>query len=139
MQSKTITHEGVVEGIKNNKVLVRFTRNSACSDCHAKGICSVSDQENKALEFNDPSGSFRKGEKVQIILTQSSGFRALSLGYLLPFLIVLLSLILLTILSFPEGISGLLSLSLLVPYFLLLKLLRRKLDKSFTFSLRQFP
>lgn len=139
MDSTRISHEGVVEGTRDRRIRVRFTRHSACSDCHAKGICSVSDQENKSLEFNDSAGKFKTGEKVQIILSRSLGFRAMFIAYILPFLIVLLSLILFTSLSISEGMAGLLSLGILVPYYLTLKIFRKKIDKTYTFTLRQIP
>jgi len=58
------------------------------------------------------------------------------LSYLIPLVIVIAGLIALNSLSASELTAGLVSISLLVPYFLFLYLFRKKINRSFTFSLK---
>ncbi len=83
------------------------------------------------IPVSDPD--FRIGEKVRVILAQSLGFRALFLGYVLPFLLVLTVLLVLTAAGSDELVAGLASLAVLAPYYVGLKLMRGKVDRQFSF------
>jgi sigma-E factor negative regulatory protein RseC len=66
----------------------------------------------------------------------STGYKAVVLSYLIPLVIVITGLITLNSLSASELTAGLVSISLLVPYFLILYLFRKKINRSFTFTLK---
>ena len=70
-------------------------------------------------------------------MKQSLGYKAMLLAYGLPFLMVLMALIIFTTLHFSELIAGLGSLSILVPYYLIIYYFRDKLQKTFTFTIRK--
>ena len=135
MSKKEIIHEGVVEEVCDHKVVVKFISNHACNDCHAKGFCSVPVSEEKCLEVTTSEKSFMTGEKVRIILAQSHGFRAVFLAYLLPFILVFSILIILYTLTHNEAFSGILSLTVLFPYYLVLWRFRNTLTKKFNFRI----
>jgi len=136
-QSKSIEHKGRIDSIHGNKINVSFLAMSGCASCHAKGICSAADMQEKSVEVTDYTNQYNIGEEVNITLKQSLGFRALFLGYVLPFLLVLSMLIGLTSLKFNEAIAGLGALSVLLPYYLILFLLRNKIRKKFTFTINK--
>lgn len=96
----------------------------------------MSDMKEKEIEINHFSGDFQLGQTVEIVGKTSQGFKALFYGYLLPFLLVMFTLILFTSLQFSEGVSGLVSLSILIPYYLILYLTRNKIRKSFEFEIK---
>jgi len=136
-QSKSIEHKGRIDSIHGNKINVSFLAMSGCASCHAKGICSAADMQEKSVEVTDYTNQYNIGEEVNITLKQSLGFRALFLGYVLPFLLVLSILICLTALGFNEAVAGLGALSVLFPYYLILFLLRNKIRKKFTFTINK--
>lgn len=138
MSDKEIVHEGIVEEVGNHRVVVKFISNPACSDCHAKGFCSVPASGDKHMEVITPEKSFIIGEKVRIILSQSHGFSAVFLAYLLPFILVISVLLILYTLTHHEALSGISSLSILVPYYLVLWRYRNTLRKRFNFRIRKF-
>jgi len=72
---------------------------------------------------------------VNVIGRISQGYRAAFFGYLLPFLVVFITLILGVSLTKNEGFSGLLSLAVLVPYYAILYLFRNKIKRSFDFEI----
>ena len=135
--SPTVSHEGVVEQVTGGSVVVRFTAHSACSGCHAKGVCSVSGTEEKMVEIHNVTETFKIGEAVNVLLEQSQGFKALTYGYMLPLLLVLVLLFSLSAITHREGLSALIALASLGPYYLVLWLFKRKLDRAFDFKIRR--
>jgi sigma-E factor negative regulatory protein RseC len=135
MSGKEITHEGIVQEVRDNNITVSFVSQPACSLCNLKNVCSLAESEVKNLEIISQENNYHVGEKVNVVLSQSSGFRAVFLGYILPLIIVCFTLILLLKLTNNEALAGLTSILMLVPYYLILWLLRRVIKKNFKFRL----
>jgi len=136
MMSGEISHKGIIKSLTDQHIVVSIVNESACSSCHAKGVCSAADMKDKEVEIRHFSGDYKVGQSVQIVGKTSQGFKALLYGYVFPFLLVMLVLITLTSLQFSEGISGLISLSALAPYYLILYVTRNKIRKSFEFEIK---
>ena len=136
-KTNSIEHKGRIESIHGNKIDINFIAVSGCASCQLKGVCSTSDLQEKRVEVFDYTNQFTVGEEVNVVLKQSLGFRALFLGYVLPFLLVLSVLIILTFITNNEAVSGIGALSVLVPYYLILYLLRNKIQKQFNFSIKK--
>jgi sigma-E factor negative regulatory protein RseC len=138
MPEKSISHEGVIASMSEDRVTVKITSYAACTSCHAKGACHMAGgEEEKLLHIPVTDPDFSIGEKVRVILAQSLGFRALFLGYVLPFLLVLTMLLVLTAAGSNELLAGLASLAVLLPYYVGLKLTRRKVDSQFSFIVQK--
>ena len=138
MRDKTsVEHKGIVEEINDQVIRVGFVSHSACSGCHARGACSLSDVESKYVEVNSKGGEYSVGENVDILLKQSQGFKALWLGYVLPFLIMVFTLIVVMAISNREGLAGLAGISVLVPYYLGLYFFRDRVKEKFEFIIRK--
>lgn len=136
-QTGHIEHQGIVSRIEHGKVFVNLTNVSNCSSCHVQGMCQVSDTDKKEIEIINPSaGSFSKGDPVEVSFDKSLGPKALFLGYLLPFIFVLATLLVSYEVTGQEALSGLLSLLILVPYYLVLFSFRSKLKKNFAFTVK---
>ncbi len=132
---REIEHMGVVEEIDNDTIKVNITSISACQSCHAKGACSVADVQEKTIEI--PSKvNYKPGQQVKITLQQSSGYKALFLGYVLPFLIVLFTLILFTSFTDNEAIAGIVSIGTLIPYYSFIYLMRNRIKSKFSFTIK---
>lgn len=131
-----IQHEGRVIKVDNGSVLVSISTHSACSGCHAEGICGISGKEEK---FVDVMGKYNvlPGDSVTVLMKQASGSKAVILSYLVPLVIVITCLIIFSLLSINELAAGLVSIIMLMPYFLILYLFRKKINRSFTFTLKQ--
>ena len=70
-----IEHTGIIKNIQGLNIRVSFSAQSACSNCHAKGVCSVAGMEEKSVDVISP-GNFTIGEQVKIILKRSLGYKA---------------------------------------------------------------
>lgn len=123
--------------MSKNKLIVNIVSQSACSTCHSKEACTVSDFEDKAIEINDFRKEYRVGEQVTIVFKESKGFAALAWGYIFPFFLMILTLIVAMEISSNELGAGLLSLAVLFPYYTALYFLRHHLKKIFKFELEE--
>jgi positive regulator of sigma E activity len=132
---ETIRHEGTVKSVGIDSVLVSIASNCACSGCHAEGICGIAGKEEKII---DVQGSYHvsPGDPVTVLMRESMGFKAVVLSYVVPLFIVIAGLVIFSSLSLSEPASGGAALSLLVPYFIVLYIFRKKIDRSFTFTLK---
>ncbi|HOP05037.1 MAG TPA: SoxR reducing system RseC family protein [Tenuifilaceae bacterium] len=134
-KQKTVDHLGKVVEITRNDVKVSIISHSACASCHASGVCGMADTAEKTVAVTKPNHGFILGQDVKVILKQSMGFKALFLGYLIPFMLVVTLLIAFNSMGFSELKSGLFSISALVPYYFVLYLLRDKISRSFNFDI----
>lgn len=135
-KNKVIEHKGVISEIKDGSILVELTVMSACASCHAKSMCSF-DSEQKTIEIYNTFGNWKIGETVKVVMRESLGKKALFLGYLFPFVVLILSLIIFSIAGIKEGIAGLLSIGMLVPYYLVLYLLKDRMKREFNFNIEK--
>lgn len=126
---------GIVEEVREKSILVRFQSPPSCGSCMAKSVCAPGSAEKNLIEINHKNDSYSAGDSVKILISRSMGFKALFLGYLLPFFIVILMLIITKIIGFDELISGLVSLFVLLPYYLTLYLFREKVNQNFIFTI----
>jgi sigma-E factor negative regulatory protein RseC len=135
--STEVKHEGIVKEIVGDKVHVSIIAKSACLSCQVKGACNISEMTEKIIEVNRYDVNFNIGESVIVALKETSGFKALFIGYLIPFFILLATLIITSSITENEIIVGLSSLVILVPYYFFLFILRDKLKKQFSFFIHK--
>jgi sigma-E factor negative regulatory protein RseC len=132
-----IEHEGIIEQIDGDVAHVKIESVSACASCHAKGVCSAADQEEKYLDVPIHGATYRQGEAVNVQVEKRLGFRAVALGYFYPFLLVMFVLIAMIAMGAPELRAGIFALLSLIPYYLVLYLFRKRIESTFTFSIKK--
>ncbi len=133
---ENISHPGIVEQVTDDKIIVKIIAMSACSSCHAKGMCNVADMEEKIVEVRKiPHRDFQKNDQVTVSMKKSLGSRAVLLGYIFPFVLMIATLLLVLFLSGDEGVAGLSAILILIPYYWLLYIYRSKLKSTFSFTI----
>jgi sigma-E factor negative regulatory protein RseC len=132
-----IEHEGIIEQIDGDVAHVKIESVSACASCHAKGICSAADQEEKFLDIPLHGATYSQGEAVNVQVEKRLGFKAVALGYFYPFLLVMLVLIVMLALGAPELRAGTFALLSVIPYYLGLYFFRKRIESTFTFSIKK--
>ena len=138
-QKSEISHQGTIESIKDNIFNVRIITMASCVSCSASGTCSAADIAEKIVEVVKPTNTSHKvGDLVTIVLNQSMGLKAVFLGYVAPFLVLLFTLIIMLGLGYSEGIAGLTSLAMLAPYFMVLYIYKEQIKEKFTFKLKNY-
>ena len=130
-----VKHCGEVIRIEGNSVFVRMTVNSACSACHAKGVCGVSESTEKIVEVETASAAdFNIGESVEVaLLSDSMGAKSVVLAYVVPFLVLTLMLVGSLMMGAGEGVAALSALGGVAIYYVVLHLLRDKVKNKIKF------
>jgi len=133
---ENITHPGIVDHISEDSIFVKILSMSACSACHAKGMCSVSEIEEKVVEVKkDKDKDLKEGQEVTVTMRKSQGGKAVFLGYIAPFLLMIAILFLVVTISGDEGLAGLSAILILIPYYWLLYIYRDRLKRTFSFRI----
>lgn len=86
--------------------------------------------------FTDDAQKYAVGQQVELLLERSLGYKALLLGYIYPFLVLLVSLFVAFLITCNEGLSALIAVSLMAPYYAFLYRNRDKLRSTFRFRIR---
>ncbi len=136
---ENIEHPGIIDKIESNRIWVSIQPRSACGNCHSKSYCGMAEVAEKIVEVQNFNSErkYEPGQQVIISLKKSLGYRALFLGYLLPFLLVITTLILSLELTGNEALSALLSLLIVIPYYSFLYFKRDLIKTSFRFYIKQ--
>ena len=89
-----IAHPGRIVEIDKDFTTVQITVSSACSSCHAKGLCGMSEDEDKVIMVpTDPYTKREVGDEVTVKTKMTMGLKAVWISYVIP-LAVLMILIL---------------------------------------------
>ena len=137
MKSK-ITHSGVVESVSDRLVRVRIVQAAACAACKVAGHCTASESKVKIIDVftSDPS-SYAKGDAVTVSVSEGSARKALMVGFGLPFVVMVAAVFITMWLTTDETMSALAGLAALVPYYMLVWLLRDRIGGSVTFGIEK--
>lgn len=132
---RQIEHEGIVEQTYNDHVTVRILSQSACAACHAKGVCTAADMQEKTIDASSDQ-SFSPGDRVTLIGESRLGLRAAWWAYIFPLILLLGTLFITYAITQNENLAGLLSLGILVPYYLIIKYFYSHFLKTFSFTIK---
>lgn len=134
-QVDCIIKSGIVEKIDDDYIHVRIQNDSACSMCYSKGVCTSLGSGERIIDVeHDKNREVNIGDEVEIQMVSLSGTRAVIYGYLLPF-ILLITALLISNHYLGEVWAALISLLVLVPYFLILYLYKNKMRRLFRFTI----
>lgn len=146
--SNKIKHSGVIDRVTGDCVKVRIVQTTACAGCKIADHChadysptqgggSTSEARVKLVDVYDPEAARRVnvGDQVVVSATSQVAGRALLLGFGLPFLLMVGTLVAALWLSYGEATAALASVLVLLPYYLLLWLLRDRISRRITFQL----
>ncbi len=127
--------DGIVSAIDPDDPMkgeVTIQSRSACAACHAKGACTSLDSEEKVLSVLFQDSGIAVGDRVRIMMKDSLGLQALLLAMVIPLFLLMSSvLVFYFFLHFSESNSALLGIACLVPYYLTLRLFRRRFSRKF--------
>ena len=136
MSEETISHQGVVTKITDEMLEIRIVAQSACASCHAKSACGMGEQAEKILTVPRPKGQeFQLFQKVNVIMSIGQGNKAAVLAYLIPIILLLAVLFICLGLGLGEGLSALIGIGALIPYYLVLYTQREKLKRRFEYRI----
>lgn len=136
--SNKIKHAGVVDGVEGECVRVRILQSSACSACKVAAHCNASETKEKIIDVMDADAShYQKGDQVMVVADTAVGFRASLYSYLLPLILMVVTLVGVLAATHSEGLAAVSALGILIPYYFLLFLMRNKLRNRLSFILER--
>lgn len=136
--SNKIKHAGVVDGVEGECVRVRILQSSACSACKVAAHCNASETKEKIIDVMDADAShYQKGDQVMVVADTAVGFRTSLYGYLLPLILMVVTLVGVLAATHSEGLAAVSALGILIPYYVLLFLMRNKLRNRLSFTLER--
>lgn len=133
---RRIEHRGVVERVSGGVVYVRTERKTACSECHAKGLCGEQGGE-RIIEVNTSSATeFSANDRVVVALESSKmALSALLWAYLFPLCVLLAVLFTAHSLGADDGISAISAIGATACYYVVLYIMRRYFDRKINFTI----
>jgi positive regulator of sigma E activity len=132
-----IEHEGIIDHIEGDMALVKIESHTGCVSCHAKGVCSAADQKEKILDVPLHGARYQQGDSVYVQVANRLGFKAVALGYVYPFLLLMAVLVGMLAAGAGELQAGSFALLSIVPYYLVIYLFRNRISSTFTFSIKK--
>ena len=136
MANTKVTHTGTVVKAGKELVSVKIEVKSACSACHAKSMCAAHDMAEKIIEAV-PLEEVAAGDPVVVEMEEKFGLKAVFYVFFIPFLLMVSALFISSNFVSSETLSALISLVILVPYFVILALLKPYFAKTFVFVCRK--
>ncbi len=138
MSKNEISHIGRVKEMTPESTVVEIISSSACSACHAKGLCGVSEEKVKEIEVpTDPYATWNVGDEVRVMLRQTMGLKAVWISYVIPLLILMILILTLSAVKLHEALVGLVSVCAVAVYYLVIYLMKDRLAKDFVFYLKE--
>jgi len=129
------THIGFIRSIKEDKIEVGVEPPVACSSCEVSSSCGLADKEEKIITIQHVSNTYSVGDAVSLSYEEKLSTKALLLVYVIPVLIVSLTLFITQLLTKNELIIGLAALLSLIPYFLLFRFFNKSIQRIFSFKI----
>lgn len=133
--TSNIIHSGFVSQVTEGHVKVSLFRKEACGGCQMKDYCGGDNDERQ--EFEVAASGYQVGDEVQLLMSTSMGFRAVVMAYLMPFAVLLLSLIINLQLGLSEAEAALVSLSTTALYYVILKVMSGSIKNHFSINIQK--
>ena len=135
---ETVSHRGKVVQVTPEFTTVEIISSSACSACHASGVCGMSEYTKKAVEVPTRAWeNFTPGEEVNVVLKASMGHKAVWLAYVLPLLVLVVVLMGTLALGAGELAAGLGAIAGVAVYYMFLWLFRNRLRSEYIFTIER--
>jgi len=127
--NKSISHLGVISKISAETIEIAISESVHCTSCHVKSSCGLAETSTKIIRVPNNGKLFTLNESVRIVMTDNTGLKAVFFGYVFPFLLLFIVLFVSSI-FIKEWQAGLLSLFVLIPYYLLLYFNEKVIKKA---------
>ena len=134
--SNKISHSGIIEHILDDCIKVRIVQTSACAACKVASHCNAAESKVKIVDvFCSNNSTYQVGQEVVVWASKDVANKALLLGFGIPFLLLICVLLIALRFTSEEGIAALTALGSLVPYYFMLWLLRKKIQRQIAFHI----
>ena len=129
-----IAHMGRIMEINQDFTTVEIVACSACASCHAKGLCGMSEEQEKLIMVpTDGFSEFKVGDQVRVMTKMTMGLKAVWISYVIPLVILMILILSLSTVLNNEFLCGLAAIGGVAVYYLGIWLFRDRLSTEFVF------
>ena len=133
-----IRHSGRILEITPEFTTVQIVVSSACSSCHAKAMCGMSEDEEKVIMVpTDPYAEHNVGDEVQVLTKMTMGLKAVWISYVIPLAVLMILILSLSPVIANELMLGLAALAGVALYYFGIWLFRDRLSDEFVFYIKE--
>ena len=133
---ESVAHKGRIVQITPQFTTVEIVSESACSSCHAAGLCGMSEYTKKAIEVPTRAwDNYSEGQEVNVGLKASMGHKAVWLAYVAPLIVMTAVLMGLLALGAGELAAGFAGIGAACIYYLVIWLFRGRLRNEYVFEI----
>ena len=136
VNQEEIRHTGKIVDFTPETIKVEIISEAACASCHAAQLCGMSESKTKIIEVPAQLG-YEPGDEVWVIMKKSMGTKAVTVGYVLPLLVLVVVLLTCLVAGVSELVSGLAAIGAVCLYYFVIWLLRDKLRNTYTFYIKK--
>ena len=132
-----IAHSGRILEITPDFTTVQILVSSACSACHAKGLCGMSEEEEKVIMVpTDPLAEQNVGDEVKVMTKMTMGLKAVWISYVVPLAVLMILILSLSCFIENELLVGAISIAGTAFYYFGIWLFRDRLSNEFVFYIK---
>lgn len=136
-QAKQIEHKGTVLSVEKGIVRVAIDINEACGSCASRKACAMGQSTTREITVcTDDTERYSVGEKVNVMARQSIGVMAVLLCYVVPLVVLVVTLAVAVVLGCDEGISAAIALCCTAIYYIVLAIFHKRISKKVVFTLQ---
>lgn len=129
-----IAHKGRIVEIDQDFTTVQILVSSACSSCHAKGLCGMSEEEEKVIMVpTDPYKVYKAGDEVAVHTKMTMGLKAVWISYVIPLAVLMILILSLHSVIGNDLLTGLSAIGGVALYYFCVWLFRERLQNEFVF------
>ncbi len=134
-----IVHRGVVREIRGQMVVVGIEVVGACEGCKVQGLCGLSGEPEKEVAVYDrEAANYREGDEVVVGIGSAMALKAVVWAYVAPFFLMLATLLTVKGMGAGELMQGAATLGVAVVYYLVLWLLKGRLERDIIFKIEKY-
>ena len=132
-----IAHTGRIIEIGPDFTTVEIVASSACSSCHAKGLCGMSEEQEKVIMVpTDGFADHKVGDQVQVLTKMTMGLKAVWISYVIPLAILMILILSLSSVFDNEYLCGLVAIAGVALYYFVIWLFKDRLANEFVFYIK---
>lgn len=132
-----IIHDGKIIEITPDFTSVEILSSSACSSCHAKGLCGMSEEQEKVIMVpTDPYSEYAVGDDVKVATKMTMGLKAVWISYVIPLAILMILILSLSSVIGNEFLMGGVAIAGVAVYYFFIWLFRDRLSDQFEFYIK---
>lgn len=133
----TIRQSATVMQVTPSELEVEVCRPEACAACKAKSVCSEGGGQGKRMTLINDGQGYHVGEQITLVMRRSSGLKAVLIAYLVPVFLIVAALLTFQALQVRDIIAAIVTLGLLGLYFLIVRLLRGRINRELTIEIEK--